>query len=143
MIPLDVWSAKITPAHETAIDYPTDNSNGPDTLGLPVGSVVGNANADTVVNLATNLMDDPIHDRWIIGWIVYSYSGTPTGGRLRIKDLTTGDVVQDFDISATGKDFLFFPKAIAFKPGSAIEVRLFAAGTGVVGKLNVHFWYIK
>jgi hypothetical protein len=143
MVPLDLFSAKITPAQETAIDYPTDNSNGPDTLGVPLGCVIGTANTDTVVSLSNSLFDDPAHQRWVIGWIVYSYSATPTAGRLRIKDTTTNDVILDIDVSATGKDFLWFQQAIRFKPGSTIEVRLFAGGASVVGKLNVHFWYIK
>ncbi len=70
----------------------------------------------------------------LLGKIVWSYSGTPTGGRLTVKDGSS--VVLDVDVTAAGPGFIPFDKALKGTANTAMEVRLYAGGSGVVGKIN-------
>lgn len=142
IVPFDVYGANARYAHEVAQDYPNDNTNGNGALGNPVGSATAAANTDVVVTLDKAYMTDQARQRWSVGWINWSYSATPTGGRLRVRDTTNSETIQDIDITAGGPNSLLFVPAIRCKPGATIEVRLFAGSGAVVGKLNVHAWVL-
>lgn len=140
MVPFDVNAANVRLGHESAIDYPTDNTNGAGSLGLPVGPAVA-THADAVYTLNANLLTST-GQRFVIGWIVYSYTGSPTGGRLLIQDTTNTETILDVDISSGVKDFLWFQPCIRCKPNATITVTLKDGGAAVVGKVNVHAWNI-
>lgn len=66
--------------------------------------------------------------------IIYSYSATPTGGRLSTTGLA-GDEL-DIDIYAAGSDMVVFPP-LPIEYNVGFSVTLAAGGSGVVGKLTV------
>lgn len=70
----------------------------------------------------------------VIGGLVFSYSGTPTGGSLTITD--GGTTVFSVDITASGPGPIVFPRPMKFAANSAVVVTLAAGGSGVVGKLQ-------
>lgn len=141
IVPFDVNAANTRLQYEAGQDYATDNTNGNGTLGNPIHTANGTG-ADAVVTLDHAFMTDTARQRWHLGWVLYSYAATPTGGRLRIKDTTTNDVLADIDIPAAGEKSLLFLPALRSKPGSTIEVRLFSGGGAVVGKVNVGAWVL-
>jgi len=70
------------------------------------------------------------------GMITWSYSGTPTGGRIV---LTVGGVtLYDFDITASGPGFMPLP---IHKGGDneAVVLTIYAGGSGVVGKAGLSY----
>ncbi len=67
--------------------------------------------------------------------ITFSYSGTPTGGRLTIED-GSGTVVYDVDISASGAGFIPLDPYKEMTVNTACIIKLYAAGA-VIGKLAV------
>jgi len=140
MVPFDLNSANARIGHESAIDYPTDNTNGVGTLGLPIGTANG-TNADAVVTLNRTYLTSA-QQRWVLGWCVYSYTGSPVGGRLLIQDTTNSETILDVDIASGAKDYLWFQPFLRCKPNATITVTLKAAGTGIVGKVNVQAWAI-
>lgn len=68
-------------------------------------------------------------------YAIWSYSATPTGGRLTVED-GSGNIVQDVDITAAGPGFLpVFFRGVAIN--TALIVTLYDGGSGIVGKLTV------
>jgi hypothetical protein len=74
-----------------------------------------------------------------LGQVAWSYSGTPTGGNLKIED-GSGNTVFSMDITAAG------PGCMAFKPpkkgtaGRALLITLAAGGSSKSGKLSATHW---
>jgi len=66
-----------------------------------------------------------------IGW---SYSGTPTGGKLFLLDGT--DCVFSVDIPASGPMQITFPQPKVGSPSTDMVISLTAGGSGVTGKVN-------
>ena len=93
-----------------------------------------NANTAAVVTLAA---EDTVYHH--VHKVVWSYSSIPGGGRLHIKDGST--VLVDVDITVAGKDELTFTPEIRSKdPNTAMEIKLYAGGLLVTGKLNVVYF---
>jgi hypothetical protein len=65
----------------------------------------------------------------------WSYSATPTGGRLQITSGTQPSY--DVDITAGGPGYLAFPPSFRGQAGQTVVVTLAAGGASVVGKVNV------
>jgi hypothetical protein len=74
--------------------------------------------------------------RHLLVGIWWSYSATPTGGRLTTTGLQ-GDQV-DMDIIAGGPGPIFAPPAVG-QVGIDVAVTLAAGGSGVTGKVTI--WY--
>lgn len=97
---------------------------------VPVGS-----NAKTSgTNAAVAITFPAIATRAIIiDSIVWSYGGTPTGGKLTVAHGAT--TVLEVDITASGPGAL--PLNLSADINEQVVVTLGAGGSGVVGKLNV------
>ena len=75
---------------------------------------------------------------WVIGEVVWSYSGAPTAGNIKIAD-SSGNLI-DQDLSGTNFGTLVFnPPLSSQLPLSALTTTLGAAG-GVTGKVSVIGW---
>jgi len=70
----------------------------------------------------------------VVSGITWSYSGTPTGGNLKVED-GAGNIVFTMDITAGGAGFL--PWSGRGSPNTAMIVTLAAGGSGVSGKVSV------
>jgi hypothetical protein len=88
-----------------------------------------NANADVVLPAVAGTI-------YQIKYIMVSYSGVPTGGRVGV--LSGAVVVFDLDITQAGPILLPFTMTEDV-PGTAITVRLFAGGAGITGKVTVAY----
>jgi hypothetical protein len=73
----------------------------------------------------------------VIGGVAWSYNAAPTGGNLKIEDVS-GTVVFSVDITTAGPGFFQFarPKKSA-AVNTALIVTLAAAGAAVTGKVSV------
>lgn len=66
-------------------------------------------------------------------WLLFSYSGSPTGGRLTVVVAST--TYLDVDITAAGPQLLRLDPVFV-NPGTGnVVITLAAAGSGVTGKL--------
>lgn len=75
----------------------------------------------------------------VIGDLIVSYSGAPTGGNLKVED-GSGNTVFQVDIVAAGPTILPLELPRMGSPNTALIVTLAAGGSGVVGKINVGHW---
>lgn len=74
----------------------------------------------------------------VVGSVAWSYDAAPTGGNLKIEDVS-GTTVFSIDITAAGPGvFNFFPPLKMAAANTALIVTLAAGGSGVTGKLSVH-----
>jgi hypothetical protein len=78
------------------------------------------------------------NERHCIGGIAWSYSGgTPTGGNLKVEDVS-GTTVFSIDITAAGPGFIpFSPPKRSAAVNTALIITLAAGGGGVSGKVSV------
>jgi hypothetical protein len=78
------------------------------------------------------------NERHCIGGVAWSYTGgTPTGGNLRIEDVS-GTTVFSIDITAAGAGFFpFTPPMRSAAANTAMIITLAAGGSGVTGKVSV------
>jgi hypothetical protein len=74
--------------------------------------------------------------RHCIGGVAWSYSASPTGGRLKIED-GSGNIVFDIDITAGGPGFVPFAQPLQGTAATALIVTLTAGGSGIQGKVTV------
>ena len=74
--------------------------------------------------------------RHILSKIIWSYNGAPTNGRLIVSD--GGIVVLDIDITVGGPGILTLNPEVMFV-NSIMVVTLYAAGSGIYGKLNFSY----
>jgi hypothetical protein len=73
----------------------------------------------------------------VISGVAWSYSGNPTGGRLKIEDVS-GTIVFDIDIITGGPGFIpFVPPKKNAAANTALIITLFAGGGTIQGKVNV------
>lgn len=77
--------------------------------------------------------------RHTIGLIAWSYSGTPTGGNLKVED-GAGTTVFSLDITTGGPGFLPFAPPLSGSRSTALVITLAAGGSGVSGKVNATHW---
>lgn len=74
-----------------------------------------------------------------ISSVWWSYSGTPTGGRLTITDGSANNWI-DVDITAGGPGFINFVPPVQMLAATNMLVTLAAGGSGVTGKVGVNAW---
>lgn len=118
----------VTVVDTTHFSLNSSTGNAPYTSGGTWTTDTINAtNADAVLTWAART--GAAHSVDVVRW---SYSAAPTGGRLTIKDGAT--IIEDVDITAAGPGFL--PYSRTGHTNNAFEVRLYAGGSGVVGKLS-------
>lgn len=90
------------------------------------------ANVAAVVNYAA-----VAGERHVITGVAYSYSAAPTGGNLKIEDVS-GTVVFSMDLSAAGAGVVLFPEPKkSAAPGTALVITLAAGGASCTGKVSV------
>jgi len=97
--------------------------------GVASDLTVGTANANAVVSYAA-----VVGQSNTISGVIWSYNGTPTGGRLTIQDGSA--TVRDIDITAAGPGEIVFPYPLQGTVGNAMTITLYAGGSGVVGKVQ-------
>lgn len=74
-----------------------------------------------------------------IGYIYWSYDGTPTGGSITVTD--AGDTVFKVDITNAGPGFLpLVPPLKSAVANTAMVVTLAAGGSGISGIVSVRHW---
>lgn len=100
------------------------------TQVVPLTAATAAADTAVVITLAAEA-----GKRHYIPEILWSYSGTPTGGRITISGLDNTQTL-DLDIISGGPGPLLFPP-LAGKINTAVVITLAAGGGSVVGKLNV------
>jgi hypothetical protein len=74
-----------------------------------------------------------------LGQVTWSYSGTPTGGNLKIED-GSGNTVFSMDITAGGPGNIVFGPPKRGSANTALIITLAAGGSGVSGKLSATHW---
>ena len=74
----------------------------------------------------------------IVRELWWSYSGTPTGGRVTLND-GTGNVF-DWDITAGGPGFKRWDPPQALAAGTQLTATIAAGGGGVTGKIGLDAW---
>lgn len=85
--------------------------------------------APSTVGTATNYLSD----------VVWSYSTTPSTGRLTVYDGTSsGAIILQVDINGMGPDTLRLNAPLAGTPGRAMAVELLQAGSSIIGRLNAY-----
>lgn len=100
-------------------------------MPLNVALSASGTNAPATVTLAA----DPLC-RHVLDSVSFSYSATPTSGRLSITD--GGATVYDLDLVAAGPWQCPFPAGLESSMlGNALVITLAAGGLGVTGKVNV------
>jgi|ERR1051326_2029544 hypothetical protein len=72
----------------------------------------------------------------VISQILYSYSTTPTGGRLTVED-GSGNYIVDVDLPAGGPNSINFTPPLEGTINTAMIVTMAAPGGSIVGKLNI------
>ena len=96
------------------------------------------SNTAAVVTYAAN----PVFAHVITG-IACSYSGTPTGGNLKVED-GSNNVVFTVDITdASAKTFYFDPNKQGAALNTAMIITLAAGGGGITGKVSVLGYYLR
>jgi hypothetical protein len=93
------------------------------------------ADANTNAVLTVAAIAGQIH---ILDTLWFSYSGTPTGGRITIA--IGGVTVLDQDITASGPGPLPLNRMNGGRENQAVVITLYAGGVGVIGKLSVQYW---
>jgi hypothetical protein len=91
--------------------------------------------ADTAA--VVTLTPDSAEELLAIDHIAWSYTASPTGGRLTVA--IGGVTVLDLDITTGGPGPIEFGRGLVGKPGETIVVTLAAGGSGIGGKLNVSY----
>jgi hypothetical protein len=91
------------------------------------------ANAAAVVTLT------PVdaNELFVVDHIAFSYSGTPTAGRLTVE--IGGVVICKLDITTGGPGPIDWQRGLCGKPGETIVITLAAGGSGIAGLLNVSY----
>lgn len=72
----------------------------------------------------------------VLSGIAWSYSGTPTGGNLKIED-GSGTTIFSMDITAAGAGYVPFTPPKRGSANTALIVTLAAGGAGITGKVSV------
>ncbi len=79
--------------------------------------------------------------RHVLGLVAWSYSGSPTEGKLQILDgLSQEDVIFSIDITAAGPGHITFDPPLCGSVNKALAVNLWPAGGSVVGTVNATHW---
>jgi hypothetical protein len=69
-----------------------------------------------------------------VDWIVWSYDGAPTGGKITIKEgLVT---LFEVDVTQGGPGQLLLNPIVGMTGDSVVTITLAAGGAGVTGKIN-------
>lgn len=89
------------------------------------------SSTDSVITLPA--ASDTIH---VLDWIVWSYSGDPTAGKLTVLDNTNANTLMEIDITKGGPGGLFFSERGIQAPKAA-ELIITLADGAVTSKLNI------
>jgi hypothetical protein len=99
------------------------------------------ANAHASGGAAVITYDAVAAKRHVITGVAWSYGGAPTGGNLKIEDVS-GTTVFSIDITAAGPGMIIFPKPkMSALVNTAMIVTL--ADGGVANKVNVLNHYLQ
>lgn len=102
----------------------------PAYLGTTSDVATSTANADATITYSA----DPYGYHTIAG-IAYSYTGTVTTGRITVEN-GSGTIVFDENIPAAGAGFFDFKDGLAGSTNTAMIIKIYAGGSGVIGKIN-------
>ena len=109
-------------------------------LGLSAPGLAANVNAPAQATAAVITYAAVVGQRHVVGQIVCSYSATPTGGNLKIEDVS-GNTIFSVDIPAAGVFVFPFPVPLRAAAQNTAMIITLASGAGtVVGKLNAVHW---
>lgn len=72
----------------------------------------------------------------VIAGVAWSYNAAPTGGNLKIEDVS-GTTILTLDITAAGPGFIPFPVPLKGDANAALIVTLAAGGASATGKVSV------
>jgi hypothetical protein len=99
----------------------------------PSSPQTATAAANTAVTITLAASGTTTH---VVTVLAYSYSASPTGGQITIKDGAT--TVFDLDVTSTWEVVASMPPGgIKGTAGAAMTVTLAAGGAGITGKLNI------
>lgn len=108
--------------------------------GIPIGTDVSSAAPGTNTACTISMTADggvtagvSVHNHYVSA-VVWSYSAAPTGGRITIVD-NANSTVFDIDITAAGKQDVYFNPPLCLAAGSTTAKIILAAGGAVTGKL--------
>ncbi len=101
---------------------------------LPIENITRGIHVPAAATAAIVSESAVVGTRYVIHNIQWSYSATPTNGRLTVSDGTTR---LDLDITAAGPGVI--PVCIPCDEDAAMTVTLASGGGTVVGKLNVQY----
>lgn len=110
-----------------------------DEEARPVTAADEASSADAVITIAADE-----NQFWVLDWITWSYSGSPTNGNLKVE--IGGTTVWEIDITEGGPGHIEFSQPGLYtndqegpipKKNQAMVITL--AGAGVVGKLSARY----
>lgn len=105
-------------------------------VGKVAQKLDASANADAVVTVPAKQTEF-----WVLDWLAWSYSGSPTGGKVTVS--IGGTVLFEVDITDDGPGAFHFENAPLYDANEttnqALVVTLAAGGAGVTGKLNIRY----
>lgn len=105
----------------------------------PVASSTGDVSTPSANSTATLNYAAAAGAAHCLGQVAWSYSGTPTGGNLKIED-GSGNTVFSMDITAGGPGSIVFGPPKRGSANTALIISLAAGGSGVSGKLSATHW---
>jgi len=109
-------------------------------IGLSVPAAAADVNAPAQATAAVITLAAVAGKKHIISQITYSYSATPTGGNLKVEDVS-GTTVFNVDVPAAGVGQIFFRQPLRGAAANTAMIITLASGAGtVVGKVNVIHW---
>lgn len=100
-------------------------------------TLTATASADTAVTLTKAAAGAGISH--VLDGVVVSYSGSPTGGKVQIKEAST----TVFEVDITGSGAVVIPVKRKFAANTAFSVVLAAGGSGVIGKVAISNLYTE
>jgi hypothetical protein len=106
-------------------------------LPLPTNGSADNNTPATNTNAVITLAAPGAGKVNVLSGVAWSYSAAPTGGRLKLEDVS-GTIVFDIDITSAGPGFIpFVPPKKNAAANTAFIITLYAGGAGIQGKVNV------
>lgn len=100
-------------------------------LGTTADTATSTSNADATITYSADQ-----YGYHTIAGIAYSYTGTVTTGRITVEN-GSGVIVFDETIPAAGAGFFDFKDGLAGSINTSMIIKIFAGGSGVIGKINV------
>jgi len=101
----------------------------------PIKGTTSDHNAPAANTAAVITYAADANRRHVIGQIVWSYDGAPTGGSVKVED-GSGTTIFEIAVTAAGPDQIIFSPRLSGSYNTAMVVTLAAGGAGVTGKLT-------